>query len=182
MSELPGSLVGWCETRVGNTLRDKWRLDRLIDVGGMAAVYAATHRNGNRVAIKVLHAEAGLVPGVRERFLKEGYVANRVGHAGAVRVLDDDVCEEGAVFLVMELLEGETLHARVARGGGRLPADDVLCIMDRVLDVLVAAHAVDVLHRDIKPPNIFITLAGEVKLLDFGIARLREDTIGIQSC
>src|SRR5690349_12004246 len=102
MNELPSSLVGWGEARVGATLCEKWTLDRLIDVGGMAAVYAATHRNGHRVAIKMLHPGVGLVPGVRERFLKEGYVANHIGHAGAVRVLDDDVAEDGAVFLVME--------------------------------------------------------------------------------
>ena len=82
MNELPRGLVGWCEARVGATLCDKWRLDGLIDVGGMAAVYSAVHRNGNRVAIKMLHPDAALVPGVRERFLKEGYVANHVGHAG----------------------------------------------------------------------------------------------------
>src|SRR5262245_29411079 len=145
MNELPRGLVGWCEARVGATLCDKWKLDGLIDVGGMAAVYSAVHRNGNRVAIKMLHPDAALVPGVRERFLKEGYVANHVGHAGAVRVLDDDVADDGAVFLVMELLEGETLQTRIERSGGRLAADDVLCIIDRVLNVLCAAHAQDIL-------------------------------------
>lgn len=176
MSELPLSLVERCQARVGTTLRGKWTLDTLIDVGGMAAVYAATHRNGNRVAIKMLHPEALLVAGVRQRLLKEGYVANQIGHRGAVRVLDDDETEDGVAFLVMELLEGETLQARMDRHGGRLTVEDVLCITDKVLDILAAAHTKDIFHRDIKPANIFITLGAEVKLLDFGIARARQMT------
>ncbi len=174
MSELSHSLVERCRARVGTTLRGKWTLDGLIDVGGMAAVYAATHRNGNRVAIKMLHPEAILVEGVRQRLLKEGYVANQIGHSGAVRVLDDDETEDGVAFLVMELLEGETLQTRMDRHGGRLTVEDVLCITDKVLDILRAAHARDIFHRDIKPANIFITLGAEVKLLDFGIARARQ--------
>ncbi|HQP37900.1 MAG TPA: hypothetical protein PLI95_22110 [Polyangiaceae bacterium] len=98
--------------RVGATLRDKWRLDSLLGVGGMAAVYAATHRNGARGAIKILHAELAVDAGVRQRFLREGYAANTVAHRGVVKVLDDDVLEDGSVFLVMELLEGESLESR----------------------------------------------------------------------
>jgi serine/threonine protein kinase len=81
--------------RVGRTLREKWRLDRLLGIGGMAAVYAGTHRNGSRGAIKMLHVELSLEPEIRARFLREGYVANAVGHPGAVRVIDDDVAEDG---------------------------------------------------------------------------------------
>jgi serine/threonine protein kinase len=174
VTDQPQGLVERCQARVGSTLRGKWTIDGLIDVGGMAAVYAATHRNGNRVAIKMLHPEALLVDGVKQRLLKEGYVANQVGHAGAVRVLDDDETDDGVAFLVMELLEGETLQTRMDRHGGRLTVEDVLCITDKVLDILRAAHARDIFHRDIKPANIFITLGAEVKLLDFGIARARQ--------
>src|SRR5579859_4315202 len=81
--------------RVGTTLRDKWRLDVLLGVGGMAAVYAATHRNGSRAAVKVLHAGMSSNPFVRPRFLWEGYLANAVGHEGAVKVIDDDEAEDG---------------------------------------------------------------------------------------
>lgn len=157
--------------RVGRVLCGKWRLDAVIDVGGMATVYSATHRNGSRAAIKILHAERSCLPEVARRFLREGYVANAVGHPGVVRALDDDVDERGDVFLVMELLEGAPLHVRAAGMGGKLPAVDVLAICDHVLDVLTAAHARGILHRDIKPENIFVTDAGVVKLLDFGIAR-----------
>jgi eukaryotic-like serine/threonine-protein kinase len=160
--------------RVGRTLRDKWRLDTLIDVGGMAAVYAATHRNGMRGAVKILHLHRSRDPDIAARFRREGYIANKVAHPNAVSVLDDDVDEDGSVFLVMELLEGSTLRDRAAAGGGRLPADEVLLAMDQLLDVLAAAHDAAIIHRDIKPENVFVTVDGTVKILDFGIARLSE--------
>ena len=161
------------KARVGRTLRGKWHLDVLLGVGGMAAVYAATHRNGTRAAIKLLHTELGLHADVRSRFFREGRVANTVQHPGAVSVLDEDE-DDGAVFLVMELLDGEMIEGRAARCGGLLPIDEVLALVDQVLDVLVAAHDKGVVHRDLKPENLFLTRTGEVKLLDFGIARLRE--------
>jgi eukaryotic-like serine/threonine-protein kinase len=160
--------------RVGTLLNEKWQLDAVIGVGGMAAVYEATHRNGKRAAIKVLHAELSADAEIRARFLREGYVANRVEHPGAVSVLDDDVTADGAFFLVMELLAGETLDDRVRRVGPQLDALYVLSVVEQVLDVLSAAHAKGIVHRDIKPENIFLTEAGAVKVLDFGIARLRE--------
>jgi serine/threonine-protein kinase len=160
--------------RVGTTLRDKWRLDVLLGVGGMAAVYAATHRNGSRAAVKVLHAGMSSNPFVRPRFLWEGYLANAVGHEGAVKVIDDDEAEDGSLFLVTELLDGETLEERRARLGGRLPSDEVLLATDQLLSVMVAAHAKGLIHRDLKPENLFLTRAGQIKVLDFGIAKLRE--------
>jgi serine/threonine-protein kinase len=99
-----------------------------------------------------------------------------VGHDGAVRVTDDDVTEDGSAFLVMELLDGEPLEDRRVRCGGQLDEDEVLSVADQLLDVLIAAHAKGVIHRDLKPDNIFVTRTGQVKLLDYGIARLREVT------
>jgi eukaryotic-like serine/threonine-protein kinase len=162
------------EARVGTTLRQKWHLDTLLGVGATAAVYSATHRNGSRAAIKILHAEWPGPPSTRDRFLREGQVANRVGHDGAVRVVDDDVTEDGALVLVTELLDGETLEDRRVRLGGRLPVDEVLFFADQVLDVLAAAHAEGITHRDLKPGNLFLTRRGVVKVFDFGIARFRE--------
>jgi serine/threonine-protein kinase len=162
--------------RLGTTLKGKWTLDRLIDVGGMGAVYEATHRNGKQVAIKILHPEFSADTETRTRFLREGYVANKIGHAGAVSVLDDDTADDGSVFLVMELLEGESLERRVARNGNRLDPATVLAVIDPVLDVLAAAHAQGIIHRDIKPANIFITRDGQAKILDFGLAHVRERT------
>src|SRR4051794_25367858 len=162
------------EKRVGQLLNNKWTIDRLIDIGGMAAVYAATHRNGKKVAIKMLHPFIASHEDVRERFLREGYVANQVDHPGSVSVLDDDITADGAPFLVMELLDGESLDQWVQRVGGTLPIADVLAVADQVLDVLGAFHARNVIHRDIKPGNLFITKTGVVKVLDFGLARLRD--------
>jgi serine/threonine protein kinase len=158
--------------RLGQTLRGKYRLDRLLGVGGMAAVYAGMHRNGRPVAVKLLHPELTLNEGIRDRFLREGQVANAVEHPGAVAVLDDDVAEDGSAFLVMELLDGVTVESLNERS--RLPLGAVCSIGLQALEVLEAAHDRGVVHRDIKPANLFATREGAVKILDFGIARLRE--------
>ncbi|MEI9953716.1 MAG: protein kinase [Pseudomonadota bacterium] len=165
---------GYAEQRIGTTLKGKYRLERMIGVGGMAAVYQAEHRNGNRVAIKLLHPEIAAQPELRSRFLREGYVANKVAHPGAVRVLDDDIAEDGSVFLVMELLEGQTLDQRSELNGGRLAMREVCELCFKLLEVLAAAHNKGVVHRDIKPDNVFLTTDGLVKVLDFGIARLND--------
>ncbi|MFO0741809.1 MAG: serine/threonine-protein kinase [Labilithrix sp.] len=161
-------------SRIGKVLRGKLRLDRLLGVGGTASVYAATHRTGKRYAVKVMHPQLMLNVSIRERFFREGYVVNRIEHPGVVAILDDDVDEDGVMFLVMELLEGEDIASLAARVGGRLAPGDVLFIAERALDVLAAAHALNVIHRDFKPENVFCTTGGGVKVLDFGIARLRE--------
>src|SRR3954453_10094118 len=111
------------QKRIGQSLRDKWTLERLLGSGGMAAVYEARHRNGARAAVKLLHPEMSQREDVRERFRREGYAANKVAHRGAVQVLDDDVSEDGSAFLVMELLEGESLAARANRCNGVELAD-----------------------------------------------------------
>src|SRR5215831_11119496 len=98
--------------RVGRVLNEKWKLERLLGVGGMAAVYAARHRNGARAAVKMMHPELSRHREVCERFRREGYAANRVDHANVVKVLDDDVVasgpDAGIAYLVMELLEGQS--------------------------------------------------------------------------
>src|ERR1017187_8862012 len=160
--------------RVGRTLRNKWHLDTLIDVGGMAAVYAATHRNGMRGAVKILHRHRSLDTDIAARFRREGYIANKVAHPNAVRVLEDDIDDDGSVFLVMELLEGATLRDRASQHGGTLPPDEGLLAVDQLLDVLAVAHDAAIVHRDVKPENVFVTTGGQVKILDFGIARLSE--------
>jgi serine/threonine protein kinase len=155
-------------------LGGKWTLESLLGVGGMAAVYAATHRNGKRVAVKMLHTEFSHNEDIRGRFLHEGYAANTIQHDGAVSVLDDDLAPDGSAFIVMELLEGETLEQRWERLGHRLPVREVLAMTDQLLAVLGAAHAKNVVHRDIKPENLFLTKTGALKVLDFGIARVFE--------
>jgi len=160
------------QARVGTTLNGRWHLDKLVGVGGMAAVYAATHRNTKRVAIKILHPEISVDDNARQRFLREGYAANQVGQRGAVAADDDGTTEDGVVFLVMELLEGETLDERSNRNAGRLDAKEVLALMDQALATLEAAHEKNIVHRDLKPENLFLTRERVLKVLDFGIARL----------
>jgi serine/threonine protein kinase len=180
LSDPPDSQL---KAREGTVLDGKWTLERLLGSGGMAAVYAARHRNGARAAVKVLHPILSRSPEVRERFLREGYAANQVEHPGAVTVLDDDVVaegpDEGTAYIVMELLEGESLQARADRAPplGEL---ELLRIAESVLQVLDAAHARGVVHRDLKPENLFLARAEGgapagppvVKILDFGLARL----------
>jgi len=163
--------------RIGQTLGGKWRLDELLGVGGMAAVYAATHKNNLKsVAVKVLHSELQRNEAVRTRFLREGYVANKVGHPGAVAAIDDGVDDGGAVYLVMERLSGQSLADRVDSQGGKLGVREVLVVAEGILEVLAAAHTQNVVHRDLKPDNIFLTADGGVKVLDFGVARVLENT------
>ena len=161
-----------CAKRVGTQVRDKWKLERLLGVGGMAAVYVAVHKIGRRDAIKILHSEVAKSADVRARFEQEAHAVNRFKHPGAVEIRDIDVTEDGAPFLVMELLEGETL-SRIARREPGPTIEDVLRWADELLDVLVAAHAQGIVHRDIKPDNLFIEKSGRLKVLDFGIARVR---------
>ncbi len=167
-----GSIEQAPSARIGQVLKDKWTLERLLGAGGMATVYAARHRNGKTVAVKMLHPEMSERADVRERFRREGYAANKVGHPGAVEVFDDDVAEDGSAFLVMELLEGEPLTARANRG--IVEVEPLLGWMDDILDVLAKAHEQGIIHRDLKPDNIFLTSDGRVKLLDFGIARVTD--------
>lgn len=161
--------------RVGTDLSEKWRIDRVLGVGGMGAVFAATHKNnGTRAAVKVLHIEYAGANDVRERFLREGRIANRVDHPARVPVIDDGISLLGEPFLVMDLLEGMTLAELFKRGGGRMPLEKLLGIFDTVLDLLSKCHEIEIIHRDIKPANIFLTKQGGVKVLDFGVARMRE--------
>jgi serine/threonine protein kinase len=167
-------VISRAQGRIGTVLRGKYHLDRVLGIGGMATVYAATHRNGKEFAVKVLHPELALRKDIRSRFVREGYVANAVKHPGSVAVLDDDVGDDGTTFLVMELLHGQTVESLWQRLGERLPLVLVAGIALQLLDVLAAAHARGVVHRDIKPENILLTSDGHVKVLDFGIARLRD--------
>ena len=160
---------------IGTVLHDKWHIDARIARGGVATVYRATHRQGQLAAIKIMHPEYARNEEVRKRFLREGYAANKVGHRGVVRVLDDDVTSDGSAYIVMELLHrGELLEDKRTRLGGRLPVEDAVEICHQVLDVLAVAHEKGIIHRDIKPENIFVLDDGSVKVLDFGIAHLKE--------
>jgi eukaryotic-like serine/threonine-protein kinase len=160
------------EQRVGTTLRNKWKLERLLGVGGMAAVYVAVHKIGRREAVKILHPDIARSDDLRARFELEAHVANKFKHPGAVEIRDIDKTDDGAPFLVMELLEGESLSDRVRRAD--IAYHDLLRHLDELLDVLAAAHAQGIVHRDIKLDNLFVLKDGSLKVLDFGIARVRD--------
>jgi serine/threonine protein kinase len=160
------------ERRIGTVIANKWRVDALLGSGSMAAVFAVTHRNGARAALKILHPTLSTDEGVCERFLGEGYLTNSVKHPGIVRVLDDGVTDDGCVFLVMDLLEGKTLEAFRQDRGGQIPVVEMLDIADKLMDVLHAVHEVGIIHRDLKPQNVFVCNDFSVKLLDFGVARV----------
>jgi serine/threonine-protein kinase len=160
--------------RVGSVLRGKYRIDRLLGVGATTVVYAATHRNQKQVAIKMLHPELSARQDVRQVFLRDGYAANSVKHPGAVAVLDDDTADDGTAFLVMELLDGVTLERLRESWGGKIPAQPVLALGFQLLDVLAAAHKRGIVHRDIRPGHVFLEYDGSLKVLDFGLARVRD--------
>lgn len=161
--------------RLGQTLCGKYQLETVLGVGGTAVVYRATHRNGHKVAVKMLHEHLCKSRDVSRRFMREGYLANILDHPGTVRVLDDDATKDGIAFLVLELLEGETLEERRVRLGGALPLDEVMNYCDQLLGVLQIAHDKSIIHRDIKPSNLFVTHDNVLKVLDFGIARIVDD-------
>ncbi len=158
------------QQRVGQTIAGRWTLRSLIGSGGMAAVYAADNPAGQVVAIKLLYPEMGIRKEIRERFLREAAVMARIVHPGMVTIFEQGQSGELA-YLAMELLHGETIAARVRRLG-RLEPNEVLIILDQVLDVLNLAHSMAIVHRDLKPENLFLTLDGQIKVLDFGLARL----------
>ena len=155
--------------------RTSGRSTSLLGVGGMAAVYAATHRNGKRVAVKMLHAEFSHDEEVRTRFLQEGYAANTIQHDGAVSVLDDDLAPDGSAFLVMELLEGETVEqrwerCRPAAAGRRRPLDR----RPAARRARRGARARASCTATSSPRTCSSRKSGAVKVLDFGIAKVFE--------
>ena len=146
----------------------------LIGAGGMGEVYRARDtRLGRLVAIKILSADIADDPRSRERFTREAQIVSKLAHPHICTLHDLSVATVDGVevpFLVMELLEGQTLATRLARGP--LPVDQTLRTAVEIAEALAAAHALDVVHRDLKPANIMLTASG-VKLLDFGLARWR---------
>ncbi|MBX3228355.1 MAG: protein kinase [Labilithrix sp.] len=164
-------------SRVGQVLASKYRLDELLGSGGMGHVYRALNvRAGRTVAIKILRTEHATNTPIVDRFLREALAANLVRHPNVVDVLDVDKDEDGAPFIVQELLDGEDLAKYVDRRGGRLNLEEIEMYLVPVIDAVAEAHARGVVHRDIKPENVFLATQGTKKipkLLDFGISKVR---------
>src|SRR5437762_6316502 len=164
---------------VGKVLDGQYQIEAMLGKGGMGAVYRARHiLLGDRVAIKVLPPEMRSNSEWLRRFQREGQAARRFRHPNAVTVYDLRTSADGTIYLVMEYVEGNTLDVELKKRGKFSPADAVT-VLTPVMSVLNAAHAMGVVHRDLKPENIMIgkpSTGGEpvVKLLDLGIAKLRE--------
>ncbi|HEX7844019.1 MAG TPA: serine/threonine-protein kinase [Kofleriaceae bacterium] len=159
----------------------QYRVTGTIGHGGMGIVYAAEHSLlGKPAAIKVLQSELSQNQDVVTRFFNEARAATAIRHPGIIEIYDFGWTRDGAAYLVMEFLEGETLARRSARMPFRWPA--VLAIARQIAGALAAAHAKGIVHRDLKPENVFLVPDPEVpggeriKLLDFGIAKLAVDT------
>ena len=160
---------------VGTLIAGKYRITREIGRGGMAAVYEALHVDiGKRVAVKVLDAELINSTVVVERFLREARAAAAVNSPYICDVYDAGKLEDGRPFLLLELLEGDSLYERMVKVR-RFDPDFVIQVFSQVCRGLSKAHGAGIIHRDLKPENIFLTKTddGEVlaKLLDFGLAK-----------
>jgi serine/threonine-protein kinase len=166
----------------GQVLGSKYRVVRQIGEGGMGVVLECEHTtSGKRVAIKWLHPKLASEPDAGERFVREARAAARVRHPNVVDVYDV-VQEREAVFLVMELLEGEPLTALLERA--QLPVPNLIALLIEAMRGVSAAHKQGVVHRDIKPDNIFLCRIPDrstpcPKVLDFGISKLEHENLRI---
>ncbi len=159
---------------VGRTLKDTWQVEALLGHGGMGAVFRARHlRTGRRYALKIMLSHAEMTAEALHRFEREATAASALGHPGIVAVHDFDRTPDGAAYLVMDLLDGETLQQRLDRRG-MLPWPEARRIALEAGDALASAHEAGLLHRDVKPANLFLARdrKGErVVLLDFGLVK-----------
>jgi len=163
---------------VGAVLGETYRIQALIGRGGMGAVWAAEHLRlpGKHVAVKVLLDAAAGGDEMLQRFRREAEIASRLGHPNIVEVLDFNNLPTGQPYIVLEYLQGETLARRLANG--RLQLDEAMAITRQIGSALQAAHRAGVVHRDLKPDNVFLCTPEEdmptkVKVLDFGISKIR---------
>jgi serine/threonine-protein kinase len=155
---------------VGRTLDGRYAVESILGQGGMGVVLRAHHKfTGAQVAVKMLHRELHLDPQLETRFLAEARASNQIGHPAIVQVLDAGRTPEGELYLVMELLVGQSMREALRR---RMPPVEVRRIARELLDALAAAHSRGFVHRDLKPENVFFAAPNaSVKLLDFGIAK-----------
>jgi serine/threonine-protein kinase len=172
-------LVHLKDPRVGTTLAGRYVIEEVLGEGGMATVYRARYKLVDRpCAVKIMSPGLSRDPVVRERFRREAKAAQKLAHPNIIEIFDQGDTEDGTSYLVMELLEGESLGTTLARGA--LDFRRALPIVVQVARALARAHDFEVIHRDLKPDNIFLCMRSDgsdlVKLLDFGIARSMQDS------
>jgi serine/threonine protein kinase len=156
-------------------------LDALLGEGGMGAVFRGTHRFlGQPVAVKVLHGTFAKNPNITERFFQEAKSSIEIAHPNVIKIIDFGQTPEGELYLVMEYLEGESLSGAI-KTRGRFSEADAAAVAAEVCDGLYAAHLKGIVHRDLKPDNLFITSSGEVRILDFGIAKIMSSGAGTKT-
>ncbi|TAK21725.1 MAG: serine/threonine protein kinase [Myxococcaceae bacterium] len=169
-------------TRIGEVLGERWRLVERLGGGGMGEVYRAVHLAlGRTVAIKVLRPEHAWNATTARRVLREGQAASRVVHPNIVRIEDVGVDAKGLPYLVQEFLDGLDLDAFALNWRGVVPARELLPLMIPTLDALGALHDAGILHRDLKPGNVFVVKDGarwSPRLLDFGLASINDELDG----
>jgi serine/threonine protein kinase len=166
----------------GSTIAGKYRVERLLGQGGMGSVWAGRHLSlGKVVAVKFIHEKLAGSSDALRRFDTEAKAAAKIKSRHAVEVFDHGVTEQGQPYIVMEYLEGESLESRI-RARGKLPLREVAEIVSQASRALGAAHEARVIHRDLKPDNIFLArdretgqLGFSVKLVDFGIAKIAQE-------
>lgn len=164
---------------VNTVLDGQYQIESMLGKGGMGAVYGARHiLLGDKVAIKILPPEVRNNAEWLRRFRREGQAARRFRHPNSVTVYDLRTAADGTIYMVMEYVEGHTLDAEIKQRGSFSPAE-ALAVLEPILSVLNTAHSMGVVHRDLKPENIMIGRSAEtkqvsVKLLDLGIAKMRE--------
>lgn len=150
-------------------------IGELLGRGGMGNVYRGTHaKTGDRVAVKLIAAHVSDDPRFRRRFDREIRALKMLRHPGIVRIIGEGEDDHGRLFYSMELIEGETLQARIRRLK-KLPWQDVIDIGIEICSALKHAHDIGVTHRDLKPANLIFTADGKVKLVDFGIPKVFGD-------
>jgi serine/threonine protein kinase len=170
--ELRGDLGGTPGDLAGTVLGGKYRIGRKIGSGGIGVVYAAEHVTlGHEVAVKVLRGAAARDGGEIARLRREAYIQVHIEHPNVVRVLDLDQMPDGSIYVIMERLVGRSLADKLARDGLLAPAFAIPVFID-VCRALHAAHKKGVVHRDLKPGNIFLCEEGVSKVLDFGMSKL----------
>jgi serine/threonine-protein kinase len=160
----------------GRTIAGKYAIESMLGAGAMGTVWIATHVNlGSKVAVKLVSPDFARSPETQARFLAEAKAAATLRSRYVVQMYDSGVTEDGAPYIVMEYLKGESLEERIERAG-RLPLDQTVRILSQVAKGLSRAHSNNIVHRDLKPANIFLaaTEDGEevAKILDFGIAKM----------
>jgi len=176
-----GALADASTDALLGTMVGSYRMARLLGKGGMGAVYMAVHPEiGSRVAVKVLSQECAAHPSLVERFFAEAKAVNVIRHESIVSVSDLARLPDQRPYIIMEYLDGAPLSAHFARWGA-LPLGTLARLVGQVLDALGAAHAKGIVHRDLKPDNLYVTAGGRVKVLDFGIAKLKPEQGGVSA-